>query len=161
MKRNKELLSKVVCLALVCLWVYAAVSKLGELEVFRSQMLRQPFPDWLATPLVWGLPALELGMAGLLVFPRTRGWGLWLSLAAMAFFVAYVGLAVSGFYGRVPCACGGVIGRLSWAQHLYFNLFFLLVAGAGVYLQHQKGAGPSQGTADSGVAGFRSGGAYK
>jgi hypothetical protein len=29
-------------------------------------------------------------------------------------------------FGRIPCSCGGLISSLSWTQHLFFNLFFLL-----------------------------------
>ena len=111
-----------VKVALLTLWVYAAVSKLLEGEVFASQLRLQPLPFWLIPFLVWGLPVTELVVAGLLVFRRSALAGLWLSLGFMLLFTGYVALAVLGVWQDLPCACGGVLSQLGWREHLVFNL---------------------------------------
>jgi hypothetical protein len=38
---------------------------------------------------------------------------------------------------HLPCSCGGVIKKLTWPQHLAFNIFFLLIAMTGIILQRK------------------------
>lgn len=123
-----------VSLALITLWVYAAVSKLETFEAFQQQLLRQPLPTWLTVQLAWGLPVVELTAALLLIFRRSRGVGLMLSFLLMLLFTGYVGLAVLGVWEELPCACGGVLSSLGWREHLVFNGVYTLVAGCGLYL---------------------------
>ena len=123
-----------VSLALIILWVYAAVSKLETFEAFQQQLLRQPLPLWLTAPLAWGLPVMELTAALLLIYRRSRGVGLLLSFLLMLLFTGYVGLAVLGVWEELPCACGGVLSSLGWREHLVFNVVYTLVAGCGLYL---------------------------
>jgi hypothetical protein len=145
-------------LALLTLWVYAAVSKLREVEVFAAQLERQPLPFWLASQLVWALPIVELLAAGLLVFRRLEQAGLWLSLGLMLLFTGYVTLAVLGVWQDVPCACGGVLSQLGWREHLVFNLLFTALAGYGLSLcmKKKRRGGPGR-AAPSGEAVYQSG----
>ncbi|WP_242917351.1 MauE/DoxX family redox-associated membrane protein [Pontibacter liquoris] len=156
--KSRNLILAGSTLALVALWVYAAVSKLQEFELFREQLLRQPFPAWLAGWLVWLVPLAELAATGLLLFRRTRGWGLIFSVGLLALFTGYVGLALAGVWEQVPCACGGIIGRLGWQGHFWFNLFFTLLAAGGLVVWKQKRRRASGGDAASGEAAYRSGG---
>jgi hypothetical protein len=41
------------------------------------------------------------------------------------------------FIKHPPCSCGGVLVRLSWRQHVLFNMFFLLVCGSGIVLERK------------------------
>ncbi|GAB3832852.1 hypothetical protein GCM10028895_51130 [Pontibacter rugosus] len=138
MKEKVEIGTQLISLVLVVLWVYAAVSKLQEFEAFAVQLLRQPFPDGWAAVLVWALPGVELGAAALLVFRRTRGEGLLVSLGLLLLFTGYVGLAVAGVWEDLPCACGGILNSLGWGEHLVFNLIFTVLAGAGLYMWKKK-----------------------
>ncbi|TPE42448.1 MauE/DoxX family redox-associated membrane protein [Pontibacter mangrovi] len=158
MKRTKSYL-RWIRLALLLLWVYAAVSKLQEVEVFYMQLLRQPLPVWLAPYLVWALPAMELIAAGLLVFRPSQAAGLWLSLGLLLLFSCYVGLAVLGVWQELPCACGGVLSQLGWGEHLVFNLLFTALAVCGLYLcKKQRRRGGIGRAASSGAAAYQSGG---
>jgi len=150
--KSQAVLLHGINLALVALWVYAAVSKLQAFDRFGEQLLRQPFPDWLADALQWGLPLAELAVAGLLSFGRTRAAGLGLSLLLMLLFTGYVGLAVAGVWEDLPCACGGIISRFSWSGHLWFNLFFTVLSGTGVLLWKKKKRFPRGGTASGEAA---------
>lgn len=119
---------------LILLFAYAAVSKLLNVTTFRGQLYNQSFPHGLADMLFVGLPLSELLTCGLLLFPITRRLGLLLSLLLMTVFTLYIILVLLGYWERVPCSCGGVLASLNWTQHLFFNLFFLLLAIAGLAL---------------------------
>ncbi|PRY09804.1 methylamine utilization protein MauE [Pontibacter ummariensis] len=155
---KKNFVIQLISVLLVALWVYAAVSKLQEFNAFHEQLHRQPLPSWTPGFLVWGLPLIELIAAGLLLFQRFRGVGIWLSFLLMLLFTGYVGLAVVGVWDDVPCACGGVISQLGWEGHLLFNLFFTILTGVGVFVWKQKRSGDSGGDAASGEAAYPSGG---
>ncbi|WP_108213063.1 MauE/DoxX family redox-associated membrane protein [Pontibacter mucosus] len=143
-----------VRLALITLWVYAAVSKWQEPEVFAAQLLLQPLPEWLTVHLVWALPGIELVAATCLVVRRYLLAGLWLSLGLLLLFTGYVGLAVFGFWEALPCACGGVLSELSWREHLVFNLLFTVLAVYGLFLfvKIKRGGGFGRAPSSGGAA---------
>lgn len=39
---------------------------------------------------------------------------------------------------HVPCHCGGAISRLTWVQHIWFNIMFILMAQIAIYLTVKK-----------------------
>lgn len=118
----------IVCFLLIFLFVYTAVSKLGDVHQFSADMQNQPLPAMLKNNLVWALPASELLAAGLLAFDRTRLTGLFVSLILMLTFTLYVAMVLLNVFDYVPCSCGAVISSLSWGQHLVFNLFFIIIS---------------------------------
>ncbi|MEQ8469676.1 MAG: MauE/DoxX family redox-associated membrane protein [Marinoscillum sp.] len=128
---SKEQVGQVVAGLLVLLFVYTAVSKLIDWEAFKYQMSSQPLPSFLSDLLIWVLPTVELAAAGCLMVKSMRMIGMVLSFMLMLCFTVYVGLAVSGVFGEVPCSCGGVLQSLGWGEHLAFNLVFLAIAGVG------------------------------
>lgn len=133
--KNKILL--LICILLVLLFSYTAFSKWLDLRGFAYDLHNQPFPRWMGSLLVWFLPAVEILIAGLLLFERTRLAGLWCSFVLMGLFTLYTLLVLLGVFHRVPCSCGGVIKLLSWKQHLFFNLFFVGLSLWGIVLQRK------------------------
>jgi putative oxidoreductase len=132
MKRN--LIIEVICSLLILLFVYTAGSKLLDLRTTYKEMNWQPFPNWTTPYLVWGISLLELAIAAMLLFNRTKNVGLWSSLVLMSFFTIYIAAILLNFFDRVPCSCGGVIKQLGWTNHLYFNLFFVGISICGLWL---------------------------
>ncbi len=129
---------EVIVLLLFLLFVYAAGSKLADYKYFEFQMNAQPFDDKYTPYLVFGIPALEFLIGGLLIFRRTMIWGLWASLGLLLIFTGYIVLIELNYYGTRPCSCGGVIGRLTWTQHLFFNLFFIAINAIGLILTRMR-----------------------
>jgi hypothetical protein len=41
------------------------------------------------------------------------------------------------FDTSLPCSCGGIIAKLSWKEHVVFNLFFIANSVAGIKLQRK------------------------
>ena len=136
MKTN-QLLSVIAAL-LILLFVYTAVSKMMAPADFKGQLALQALPGAIKPLLFWLLPVLELAAAAALSFNATRLAGFWLSAFLMLAFTAYVLLVLLRVFGKVPCACGGVISSLGWKGHLLFNLFFLLLSVTGLIYTYRE-----------------------
>jgi len=123
---------------LVLLFLYTAISKLLTFEEFKNQMHNQTVPVWMATGLIWTLPAFELITSVLLLFPKWRIAGFWISFLLLTLFTGYILLVLANYFGRVPCSCGGVLKQLGWKTHFGFNVFFLLLSFIGIYLTNRE-----------------------
>ncbi len=126
---------------LLCLWIPVSIDKLLNFEIFRNGILRQPFSDNLGYALIFILPVSEVFTVVLLLLPKHRFYGFLLSSLLMTAFTAYIGMALAGAWDELPCGCGSVISGLSWKQHFFFNLFFLLISGYGLYITNTKRSG--------------------
>jgi hypothetical protein len=133
---KKSLHSDLSAWVLIFLWVYAASSKLFIYEGFRFQLLGHKLLANHAWTIAWLIPTVEILIALLLVIPKTRIGGLYASLSLLLLFTMYI-IYMFMFYPYKPCSCGGVISKLTWKQHILFNLFFLLLAVAGI-IGHRK-----------------------
>jgi hypothetical protein len=69
--------------------------------------------------------------------PRTRKLGLYISLGLMMAFTGYISYMMI-FIPDLPCSCGGVISKMTWGQHLIFNVFFMLLALTGILLNRKR-----------------------
>lgn len=135
---SRKWLLEAIVLLLFILFVYAATSKLIDFKRFSFQMDSQPFDDRFTPWLVFGVPLTEFVIAAMLIFKRTLLAGLWASLILMLLFTGYIILIKLNYFGKIPCSCGGVISQLNWTQHLFFNLFFVLISIAGIVLRRKQ-----------------------
>ncbi|WP_413999293.1 MauE/DoxX family redox-associated membrane protein [Flavobacterium sp. W1B] len=116
-----------ICLLYILLFVYAAVSKLLDFENFQVQLGQSPLLSAFAGWVSWGVPIVELVIALLLVFPRFRLVGLYAAFSLMVMFTTYIYIILN-FSPHIPCSCGGILEKLSWSQHMFFNILFIVLA---------------------------------
>lgn len=135
--KRKLVIIEVICAVLILLFLYAAMSKVLSPDAARHDMLNQPFPRWFTRKMVWLIPGVELLLVVLLIFEKTRDFGLWGSFCLLLIFTLYAVLILLKVFPYVPCGCGGVIRHLSWPQHLLFNLFFTGIAGFALVMRRQ------------------------
>jgi len=136
MNKRQVVLESISAL-LIMLFLYASVSKFLDFNRFIGEMNNQPFPNSWTPFLIWTVPSLEIAIALALIFERTRMVGLIASLVLMSLFTLYTGSVLLHFFAYVPCSCGGVIRKLSWPQHMVFNLFFVTLSIIGIILQRK------------------------
>lgn len=129
---------EVISSLLVLLFLYTSLSKWLEFKRFTGEMYNQPFPHALTPWIIWLLPISEVVIVLALLFEKTRLAGLWASFILMLLFTVYTILILAHVFKRVPCTCGGVIKKLSWNQHLFFNLFFVGISLAGILLKRNE-----------------------
>lgn len=132
--RFKDWLLEAFTYLLALLFLYTALSKLVDFKHFIWEIGNQPFDHCLRPFLIYGLPTVELLATFLLLKLQTRRLGFYLSALLMTLFTLYVALITFHYYPRVPCSCAGVFHAMSWPQHLIFNLLFLFISIAGVFL---------------------------
>lgn len=123
----------------ILLFVYTGITKLIDQNSFRGVISRSPLIGQWATFLSWTLPIIELSAALLLLIPKTKKLGLWISLGLMILFTGYIGYMLL-FSDHLPCSCGGVLQQLTWLQHLEFNILFTLLSALSIwfYTKHQR-----------------------
>lgn len=137
MNKRQVVLESISAL-LIMLFLYASVSKFLDFQRFIGEMNNQPLPNSWTPFLVWTVPSLEIAISVALIFERTRMAGFIASLALMTLFTIYAAAILLHFFEYVPCSCGGVIRKLTWPQHLVFNLFFVGLSVAGIILQRRS-----------------------
>jgi uncharacterized membrane protein YphA (DoxX/SURF4 family) len=130
----KKWIVEIICIAFALLFIYTAVSKLLDFEKFRAVIGQSPLITGFAAPLSILVPVSEIVIGAMVLIPRYRTKGLYASFAMMMMFTAYIIVLVT-LSDQVPCSCGGVIAKMTWDQHLYFNIFFMILALVGMLLQ--------------------------
>ncbi|MDR6786466.1 putative oxidoreductase [Pedobacter africanus] len=133
----KNILIDICTLLLVLLFTYAAASKLLDYDQSKLQMTKQLIPAGTAPVLTWLVPVAELLVVGLLLFKRTRLVGLYASAVLMAMFSVYIAVAMSGWFGRRPCSCGGILSNMGYWEHLLFNVLFVGVAVTAIVMSRE------------------------
>lgn len=132
--KTKGILVDIICYLFVLLFLYAATSKLMDYDKFQLQIGKSPIITDFASVLVWLVPGLEIVISVMLLIERTRMLGLFAAFTLMLLFTFYI-YAILHFSDSIPCSCGGVLEKMSWNQHLIFNIAFVLLGLAGILLQ--------------------------
>lgn len=131
---KKELIIDILSYLLILLFSYAALSKLVDYNTFRGQLLQSPITTAHAGSIALVLPIAELLIALALIVPLTRLAGLYASLFLLSLFTAYIYVILHySFY--IPCSCGGILGRMKWGAHFWFNVAFIVMTITGIVLQ--------------------------
>lgn len=126
---KKQLLAEIGTGFLVLLFIYTGSIKLMEHNIFQIQLSLSPLLKPVSLILSWILPITEITLAALMIFSRTKLLGYVLSAGLLLGFIVYLTYMVSN-YNNLPCTCGGIINKMTWKQHIYFNIFSLLTSVA-------------------------------
>ncbi|WP_185212268.1 MauE/DoxX family redox-associated membrane protein [Sphingobacterium mizutaii] len=136
-RKKKQIAFNIVIALLLLLWVPVSIDKIVDFASFKDGILKQPFSNDLGYVLIYTLPAFELLIVFSLVSEKFRKIGLILSTLLMVVFTGYIGVALLGAWEKLPCGCGSVISGMTWIQHFFFNLFFLVLSISGLYLWYK------------------------
>ncbi|WP_129758480.1 MauE/DoxX family redox-associated membrane protein [Flavobacterium dauae] len=110
----------------IILFAYAAVSKLTDFENFKVQVAQSPLLSAFATFIAYAVVIGELVIALMLCFVKSRTLGLYFFLGFMTAFTVYIYLILN-YSPFVPCSCGGILEKMGWREHLWFNGVVCLV----------------------------------
>ncbi|WP_045079491.1 MauE/DoxX family redox-associated membrane protein [Aequorivita vladivostokensis] len=132
-KKYREFTVNVISLLFIVLFVYAAMSKLLDFETFQIQLAQAPLLSAYAGMVSVLVPSIEILLAVLLIIPRFRLAALIGCFGLMVMFTAYI-VIILNFSDFVPCSCGGVLEKLSWTEHLFFNISFIILAVVAILL---------------------------
>jgi hypothetical protein len=133
----KTIFIEVVSLLFVLLFVYAATNKGLDFENFQVQLGQSPLLSAFASWVSWLVLIVEFSIAVLLLFPKTRIKALYAGFCLMSMFTAYIFIMLN-FSSFVPCSCGGILEKMSWTEHLIFNMVFVFLGGWALWLHHTE-----------------------
>jgi hypothetical protein len=134
---RKETAIRILSSLLILLFTYAALSKTADHAIFERQLKDFPMIGVWPGFFTWFIPLVEIITACFLLVPATILYGLYSSAILLFGFTVFL-VVMLAFDKNLPCSCGGVISRLSWKQHIVFNLFFLALAVTGIFLRRKK-----------------------
>lgn len=138
---TKPTLIQIIVSLLILLFTYTAISKLAGHNAFIASLHHTSLFGSAYRFIGWAVPLTELIVVILLIFHRTRLYGLYASMVLLWTFTWYIAYMLL-YVHNLPCSCGGVLASLSWPQHLLFNIVFLLLSCSGILLSkkqnHQK-----------------------
>jgi len=135
---KRKIIIEIISSLLILLFLYASTSKWLAFKLFIGEMNNQPLPNWMTPYLVIGIPAIEILIAFALIFEKSRMPALYASMALMLVFTIYSVAILLHAFKYIPCSCGGVIRKLTWPQHLVFNLFFVGISLTGIILKKRE-----------------------
>lgn len=139
---KRALIVEIVCFLFILLFVYAALMKLLDVEKFTVQLGQSPLLMAFAPVVAWVVPLVELIIAIMLIFQRTRLLGLIASFTIMVMFTMYIAIILT-FASHVPCSCGGILEKMGWTEHLIFNIAFVVLAIIGITLLNKENVNTS------------------
>ncbi|TWJ03313.1 hypothetical protein JN11_00851 [Mucilaginibacter frigoritolerans] len=135
--KGKDRLILAICSLCIFLFLYTACAKLMDHGRFLNGLYHVEVIGRFAFYISWLVPLAEILIAILLIIPRTLKLGLYSFLGLMILFTVYI-LSVLLWASKLPCHCGGVIEKLSWTQHVWFNLTFIALAVCALRLLKTK-----------------------
>jgi len=133
---KKETILKIISGLIASLFFYASFSKLMDYEKSQWEMKNQIFPPEIAWLLTWLIPTVEIFLMIVLLFPNTRKKALLGSSILLTIFTLYIGIVMTGVFGRIPCSCGGILKNMSYGTHLTFNIFFITISLIGLIIEN-------------------------
>lgn len=134
---KKAVIIEIIAFVFIVLFVYAAGNKLVDIQKFRVQIGQSPLLTEIAPFISWFIPGAEILIAIMLAVVRFRLMGLYASFTLMVIFTAYI-IIILNFSKHIPCSCGGVLEKLGWAEHLIFNIAFVILGLAGIILESKE-----------------------
>jgi len=134
---RKETAIRILSSLLILLFTYAALSKVADHAVFERQLKDFPLVEVWSNFFAWLIPLAEIFTACFLFFPAAILYGFYSSAILLFGFTLFLVIMLA-FDKNLPCSCGGVISKLSWTQHIAFNLFFLLLTATGIIIQKKR-----------------------
>lgn len=136
-KGNHQIILQFIKVLFIILFVYTATSKLMYLDLFEDRLNRFPFISSYSVWIAFGVPFIELIIAGLFLFPKYVLAALYASFSLLFLFTAYI-VIVLHFSNSIPCSCGGVLSALGWKDHILLNASLMFLALLGILLMAKK-----------------------
>lgn len=134
--RSKAIIVDVIAYLFILLFLYTATDKIWKFQSFQRVMGVMPLIGKFGVYIAYFIPTSEIITSVLLIVPALKKYGLLSSLTLMVGFTMYLIFMV--FYAKdLPCNCGGVITKMSWNQHVLFNIFFIILATVACHFEKE------------------------
>jgi len=116
-----------ISLACLFLFIISAYAKIEGHDKFILGLSKVQFIGSYALWVSWAVPVSEIAISILLIHPLTQRYGLLGFTGLMMVFTLYI-LGMLLWAEKLPCHCNLIIEKLSFSQHLIFNVAFIALA---------------------------------
>lgn len=137
-EKNSVLIFDVISYLFVLLFVYTAVSKLMTIATFQKVLSHYPMLTRYTVFTSYAVPTIELLVAALFVHNKTKVIGMITTLILILIFLLYIVFMLHSLGTNLPCSCGGIISKLSWKDHIWFNAILIILAGFALRIRKQS-----------------------
>jgi hypothetical protein len=129
----------IIGIRFICLFLflYTAYAKIIDHDRFLKGLTRVHIISGFALYISYSVPITEILISLLLLVPQTAKIGLYAFTGLMSVFTLYI-ISALFWEPKLPCHCGGAIEKLSWTQHTWFNLAFIVIAIVALRLIHSN-----------------------
>jgi hypothetical protein len=131
------LVSDFIAAIFILLFTYTALTKIFDINSFVFVLNKLKLFENRAGYAAWLIIIAELIVTSILIKRSLRLVGFYFSLVLMLSFTMYIAWMLL-FAVKLPCSCGGVIGQLSWRDHLMLNIFLTLAASFGIFIERKR-----------------------
>ena len=138
---TREGLSFFICLVCLALFVVSAYDKIAEHERFLRGIEKVKYVGDYRLFVSWAVPVMEIAVSLMLLFPGSQKLGLYGFTGLMAVFTIYIG-SMTLWAERLPCHCNLIVEKLSWGEHVVFNLVFIGLAAFALRLKNNRNLKP-------------------
>ena len=135
--KTREWLIFSVCLVCIFLFLYTGYSKIEDHVRFMKGLSKVRIIGGMANYIAWLVPIAEIIIAVMMIIPKTYRFGLHAFTGLMSVFTVYI-ISMLLWAEKLPCHCGGAIEKLTWTQHVWFNLAFIAIAIYALWLSNRK-----------------------
>ena len=135
--KNKTITVDIISGLFILLFIYAASSKLLDYQKFVVELGKSPLLSAFSQLVSWMIPMVEIGICILLLFKGIQLVALYACFCLMVIFSGYI-IAILNFSEYIPCSCGGILENMSWTQHFWFNILFVVLGAWAVLLYPNK-----------------------
>lgn len=123
----KVILGGIAAWAMASIWIIAGIWKITDPMQAAERMRQALVPDPLGLPAAIGFGICETFAGVLLLVPRFRRWGAWLSVILLIGFLGYIGINYQALRGG-ECNCFPWIKRAVGPAFFIGDLIMLLIA---------------------------------
>lgn len=141
--KARIIITQLIIISLILLWLLAGIPKVMDIATFSKQLERMPYIGGMHGLISWLLPVIMLLAAVLLTIPRTKLYGLYLSLGLLIAFGVYI-VSVLTFSDFVPCTCAGIRINIAWKEHLLICGSGILLTSLAIWMERRNNKGASE-----------------
>jgi len=137
--KNNVYSTAVTVVRLICLALFAvsAYDKFLDHERFMKGLSAVNYIGEYSIVISWMVPVVEVMVCLLLIVPETANYGLSAFGSLMGIFTIYISSMLL-WAEKLPCHCNLIIEKLSFGEHLMFNLAFICLAIFGLWLNSKN-----------------------
>lgn len=130
LSKSKKLISGICAIILSIFFLYAGIHVLHYRHFFEWQLSGNDFLKNYLNLIIWVLPIFELILSLVLLIPRTRILGFYLSFFLLLGITSII-FVLQHFFASGPCVCLGIFPSLSWLQQSIINIGFIIISISG------------------------------